>query len=145
MLTHAYYSQNLCRHNLSTLTYNISSVVISSVALRIISSTIAKEKLHPHKPMVERAASYVLSLPRKILDISVLNTSRIFREFGNKEGAVAAIELLQESGIGVVHTEKATRGTSKVRSSFIHACTLVASQHQLPHLVWKEIVLEKCP
>ena len=75
---------------------------------------IVKEKLQPHKPIVERAASYVLTLPGKILDISVLNTSRKFREFGNKEGAVAAIEFLQECGIGVVHTEKATRGTSKV-------------------------------
>ena len=75
---------------------------------------IAKEKLQPHKQVVERAAAYMLTLPGKILDISVLNTSRKFREFGNKEGAVAAIEFLQESSIGVVHTEKATRGTSKV-------------------------------
>ena len=75
---------------------------------------VAKEKLQPHKPLVEHAAAYVLTLPGKILDISVLNTSRKFREFGNKEGVVAAIEFLQECGTGVVHTEKATRGTSKV-------------------------------
>lgn len=77
---------------------------------------VAKEKLQPHKPVVERAAAYVLTLPGKMLDISVLNTSRKFREFGNKDGAVAAIEFLQECGVGVVHTEKATRGTSKVQN-----------------------------
>lgn len=75
---------------------------------------LAKEKIQTRKPLVECAASYMLTLPGKVLDISVLNTSRKFREFGNKDGAVAAIKLLQESGIGVVHTEKATSGTSKV-------------------------------
>ena len=59
----------------------------------------------------------MLSLPGKVLDtccISQLNTQSKFRDRGNKEGAVAAMKYLEESGLGVVHMERANRGTSKV-------------------------------
>ena len=39
---------------------------------------------------------------------------RKFRDMGNKEGAVAAIRLLEESGLCEVREERASRGTAKV-------------------------------
>ena len=56
----------------------------------------------------------MLTLPGKTLDISALNTQRKFRDKGNKEGAVAAIRHLEESGLGEVREERASRGTAKV-------------------------------
>ena len=56
----------------------------------------------------------MLTLPGKILDISALNNQHKFRDRGKKQGAVDAIEHLQETGLGVVHKERATRGTSLV-------------------------------
>ena len=59
-------------------------------------------------------AIFMLTLPGKILDISPLNNQHKFRDRGKKQGAVDAIEHLQETGLGVVHKERATRGTSLV-------------------------------
>ncbi len=56
----------------------------------------------------------MLTLPGKVLDISQLNTQRKFKNYGNKDGAVAAIKFLEQCDLGVVREERATRGTSKV-------------------------------
>lgn len=59
-------------------------------------------------------ASFMLTLPGKILDISALNSQHKFRDRGKKQGAVDAIEHLEEAGLGIVHRERATRGTALV-------------------------------
>ena len=56
----------------------------------------------------------MLSLPGKVLDISALNSQHKFRDRGKKQGAVDAIQHLEEAGLGVVHKERATRGTALV-------------------------------
>ena len=61
----------------------------------------------------------MLTLPGKILDISTLNNQRKFRDRGKKQGAVDAIEHLQETGLGVVHKERATWGTSLVSTMYL--------------------------
>ncbi len=56
----------------------------------------------------------MLMLPGRILDISALNSQHKFRDRGKKQGAVNAIEHLEEAGLGVIHTEWATRGMALV-------------------------------
>ena len=56
----------------------------------------------------------MLTLSGKILDISALNSQHKFRDRGKKQGAVDAIEHLEEAGLGIVHRERATRGTALV-------------------------------
>ena len=66
----------------------------------------------------ERAvAKFCLLLPGKTLHISALLAAKRFRNKGNKDGAVKAITLLQEAGIGKVTKQKAGRGTLAVSSS----------------------------
>ena len=62
-------------------------------------------------------AAFILKLPGKDLDISALNLQHTFRNRGNKQGAVNAIEHLQDSGLGTVHTKQATHGTSLVSNN----------------------------
>lgn len=59
-------------------------------------------------------ATYCLLLPGKILHISALLAAKRFRDKGNKEGAVRAIKILEEAGLGKVEEQKQTRGTSMV-------------------------------
>ena len=63
---------------------------------------------------IHGTAAFMLTLPGKVLDISALNSQHKFRDRGKKQGAVDAIEHLQEVGLGVVHKERATRGTAMV-------------------------------
>ena len=44
-------------------------------------------------------AAYCLLLPGKTLHISALLTAKTFRDKGNKEGAVRAINLLESAGL----------------------------------------------
>lgn len=60
----------------------------------------------------------MLTLPGKMLDISALNSQHKFRDRGKKQGAVDAIEHLEEAGLGIVHRERATRGTALVSITF---------------------------
>ena len=69
--------------------------------------------------LLHSTAAFMLTLHGKILDISALNTQYKFRDRGKKQGAVDAIEHLQEAGLGVVHKERATRGTSLVSISYL--------------------------
>ena len=62
-------------------------------------------------------AAFVLKLPGKDLDISSLNLQRTFRNWSNKQGAVDAIEHLQDPGLGMVHTKQASHGTSLVSNN----------------------------
>ena len=50
----------------------------------------------------------------KTLHISALLTAKIFREKGNKEGAVRAIRLLESAGLGEVEEIKPQRGATMV-------------------------------
>lgn len=60
-------------------------------------------------------AAFVLKFPGKDLDISSLNLQRTFQNW--KQGAVDAIEHLQDSGLGMVHTKQASHGTSLVSNN----------------------------
>lgn len=62
----------------------------------------------------QSVAQYCLLLPGKTLHISALLAAKRFRDRGNKEGAVKAIRLLQEAGLGTVLEIKPTRGASTV-------------------------------
>jgi len=59
-------------------------------------------------------ATYCLLLPGKVLHISALLAAKRFRDKGNKEGAVRAIKMLEEAGLGTVVECKPARGTSMV-------------------------------
>ena len=48
----------------------------------------------------------VLLLPGKTLHISALLTAKTFRDKGNKEGAVRAINLFESAGLGEVEEIK---------------------------------------
>ena len=69
--------------------------------------------------LLHSTAAFMLTLPGKILDISALNNQHKFQDRGKKQGAVDAIEHLQETGLGVVHKERATRGTSLVSTMYL--------------------------
>lgn len=62
----------------------------------------------------QTVAQYCLLLPGKTLHIGALLAAKRFRDRGNKEGAVKAIKLLQEAGLGTVIEIKPTRGASVV-------------------------------
>ena len=66
----------------------------------------------------------MLTLPGKVLDISALNSQHKFRDRGKKQGAVEAIEHLEEAGLGIIHKEWATRGTAMVSVINILVCNL---------------------
>ena len=59
-------------------------------------------------------AAYSLLLSGKVLNLTVLNTMRKFRDRGNKAGAIEAWKLLQEKGLGKLIESKARRGTDMV-------------------------------
>lgn len=68
-------------------------------------------------------ASYSLLLPGKILNLTILNNLRKFRDRGNKQGAKQAWKLLDEAGLGTLIESKARRGTDK--ANFIFTCMTV--------------------
>ena len=61
-------------------------------------------------------AAYCLLLTGATLDLSSLLSSKKFRNKGGKEGALAAMRLLQSDGLGVLTGQKAHRGASMVSS-----------------------------
>ena len=61
-----------------------------------------------------QVATFCLLLPGKILNISALLASKVFRDKGNKDGAVRAIKMLEEAGIGRVIEDKPPRGATVV-------------------------------
>ena len=61
-----------------------------------------------------QVATFCLLLPGKILYISALLASKRFRDKGNKDGAVRAIKMLEEAGLGRVLEDKPPRGASIV-------------------------------
>ena len=60
-------------------------------------------------------AAYCLLLTGATLDLSALLSSKKFRTKGGKEGALAAMRLLQSDGLGILTGQKAHRGVSMVR------------------------------
>jgi len=62
----------------------------------------------------KKCASMCLLLPGKILDLKVLSLRRVFRNYGNKTGAVSGFELLSEHHLGKVITTKINCGANKV-------------------------------
>ena len=67
--------------------------------------------------IVHSIAAFILTLPGKVLDISALNSQHQFQERGKKQGAVDAIEHLEEAGLGIIHKERATRATAMVSAT----------------------------
>ena len=61
-------------------------------------------------------AAYCLRLSGIILDLSTLLSSKKFQNKGGKEGALAAMRLLQSDELETLHGHKAHRGTSMVSS-----------------------------
>ena len=53
-------------------------------------------------------------LPGKILNLSALLQAKKFRGKGNKEGAVAAFQELEQTGLGKLISEDSRRGASSV-------------------------------
>ncbi len=72
--------------------------------------------------LLRGTAAFMITLPGKILDISALNSQHKFRDRRKKQGAVDAIGHLEEAGLGVIHKERATRGTALV-SIIYYTCT----------------------
>lgn len=80
-------------------------------------SEVGKSDEQPQEQLPVNAASnpegYMLLIPGKRLYITALNERKKFRDMGNKQGAVDAINALERAGLGIVITNKA-QGTSKV-------------------------------
>ena len=62
----------------------------------------------------KEAAKIILTSPGDVLDLTKLNSARKFKGKGNKEGAIAAIYLLQDDHLGTVCREASNRGCSHV-------------------------------
>ena len=62
----------------------------------------------------QSVAAYCLLLPGKTLHLSALLAAKRFRDKGNKEGAVRALKLLEEAGLGTLVESKPSRGASVV-------------------------------
>lgn len=54
-----------------------------------------------------------LTLPGAVLDLSALLKDKKFRNRGNREGALKAMKILQDEGLGKLE-EKRTHGSVKV-------------------------------
>ena len=52
--------------------------------------------------MAQRNTSYSLLLPGNVLNLTVLNNLRKFRDRGNKAGAIESWKLLEEAGLGTL-------------------------------------------
>ena len=63
---------------------------------------------------VRQSAELSLTLPGNILNMSALVHQKKFRNTGNKTGATKGWKMLQDEGIGMIHEQKAIRGTDKV-------------------------------
>jgi len=61
-----------------------------------------------------QSAELSLTLPGKILNMSVLINQKKFRNTGNKKGGLDGWKLLDADGLGVLTEQKAGRGTDKV-------------------------------
>ena len=58
-------------------------------------------------PSLQGNEGYILTLPGKSLDVSALvNKKKKFRSRGGKEGALAAMKKLEESGLGKLIVKK---------------------------------------
>ena len=65
-------------------------------------------------PSGTSVAAYCLLLPGKQLHLSALLAAKKFRGRGNKDAAVAALQELEEAGLGKVEVEESRRGTAAV-------------------------------
>lgn len=74
----------------------------------------SQEKDTADKLVVRKNATISLLLPGNILNLTVLNNLRKFRDKGNKAGAISAWMFLHEEGLGQLVETKARRGTDKV-------------------------------
>lgn len=99
-------------HTLYLCGRNGSKEEVSSVL-----EEVSKSDDQPQEQLSVNAASnpegYMLLIPGKRLYITALNERKKFRDMGNKQGAVDAINALERDGLGIVITNKA-QGTSKV-------------------------------
>ena len=59
-------------------------------------------------------AKYCLLLPGSSLDLSALLACKKFRSHGNKEGALTAMRVLEENGLGRLVKKGSHRGASAV-------------------------------
>ena len=69
---------------------------------------------------IRRNASFALLLPGKVLHLSALIVARKFRDRGNKAGALEAMQLLDECGMGKLLSVNSVRGTDKVSKCMLH-------------------------
>ena len=66
-----------------------------------------------------QSAELSLTLPGKIMNMSVLISQKKFRNTGNKQGRLDVWKLLDADGLGVLNEQKAGRGTDKVVGAII--------------------------
>ena len=69
---------------------------------------------------IRRNASFALLLPGKVLHLSALIVARKFRDRGNKAGALEAMQLLDECGMGKLLSVNSVCGTDKVSACYVH-------------------------
>ena len=70
--------------------------------------------MNAEESKVRRNAAFTLLLPGKVLHLSALIVARKFRDRGNKAGALEAMNLLQDKGLGKLLSVNSARGTDKV-------------------------------
>ena len=66
------------------------------------------------------ATAHSLRLPGRKLYLTPLLKAKKYRNFGNKQGALAAWEELERSGLETVERTEASKGISMVRKSAIY-------------------------
>ena len=69
--------------------------------------------MNAEQSKVRRNAAFVLLLPGKVLHLSALIVARKFRDRGNKAGALEAMKLLEDCGMGKLLSVNSVRGTDK--------------------------------
>ena len=76
--------------------------------------------------------AFCLILPGNQLDLSALLKDKKFRHRGNKEGALQAMRILEEDGLGKLE-EKQTKGSVKVHV-YLQLSSLTLCTRKLRHL-----------
>ena len=75
----------------------------------VSAATSSPEKVHSNE-------AFVLTLPGKVLDVSILvNKRKKFRSRGGKDGALKAMKGLEEAGMGNLVLKK-SKGSVKVQT-----------------------------
>ena len=68
----------------------------------------------------QQNATICLTVPGKVIHLSALLNKRMFRKRGDKDGAVAGLQLLEKAGLGTLNSLNPKRGATVVSASILY-------------------------